>query len=165
MSQGLSPVSNQSMNTTIVKAGVRHRLIRQITSRSSRSGSGISRGFTLIELLVVVIIVGILASIALPGFLSQADKAKASSAKALVSSAVKECQVHLISGGTFTPQVAGTPEILLAPDPITCSSTLDNTYTATIVSNSQTFTGVLDPISGVVDKSCTGTNGCEALEW
>jgi type II secretory pathway pseudopilin PulG len=119
----------------------------------------------LIELLVVVIIVGILASIALPGFLSQADKAKASSAKALVSSAVKECQVHLISGGTFTPQVAGTPEILLAPDPITCSSTLDNTYTATIVSNSQTFTGVLDPISGVVDKSCTGTNGCEALEW
>jgi len=153
------------MNTTLAKAGVRNRLIQQIISKSSRSGSDVSRGFTLIELLVVVIIVGILASIALPGFLSQADKAKASSAKALVSSAIKECQVHLISGGTFTPQVAGTPEIELAPDPITCSSTLDNTYTATIVSNSQTFTGVLDPISGVVDKSCTGTNGCEALEW
>ncbi len=153
------------MKTSILRAGVRHRLIQQITSRSRRSGAAISRGFTLIELLVVVIILGILASIALPGFLSQADKAKASSAKALVSSAVKECQVHLISGGTFTPQVAGTPEITLAPAPITCSSTLDNTYTATIVSNSQTFTGVLDPISGIVDKTCTGTNGCTGSEW
>ena len=153
------------MQSTILRAGIRHRLIQQIISKSRRSGSAISMGFTLIELLVVVIIVGILASIALPGFLSQADKAKASSAKALVSSAIKECQVHLISGGTFTPQVAGTPEITLAPNPITCSSTLDNTYTATIVSNSQTFTGILKPTSGIVQKSCTGTNGCTGLAW
>lgn len=39
------------------------------------------QGFTLIELLVVIIIIGLLAAIALPSFLSQTDKARFAEAK------------------------------------------------------------------------------------
>jgi prepilin-type N-terminal cleavage/methylation domain-containing protein len=44
-------------------------------------GSDREEGFTLIELLIVIIIIGILAAIAIPMFLSQRDKAKDSATR------------------------------------------------------------------------------------
>ncbi|MEG5162885.1 type IV pilin-like G/H family protein [Microcoleus sp. AT3-A2] len=64
------------------------------------------QGFTLIELLVVIIIIGILSAIALPAFLSQANKAKQTEAKQYVASINKGQQAYYAENPSFGTSVA-----------------------------------------------------------
>ena len=71
------------------------------------------QGFTLIELLVVMIIIGILASIAIPVFLSQRAKARDTSTKADVSTIGKEMATYYVDNIGAPPVIAVTGNKLM----------------------------------------------------
>ena len=84
-------------------------------ARIRKSEEEKDQGFTLIELLVVMIIIGILAAIAIPVFLSQRKKAQDAAAKADVSTIGKEIATYYVDGTGSTPRRAagdhGSPAV------------------------------------------------------
>ncbi len=60
------------------------------------------RGFTLIEILVVVLIIGVLAAIAIPGYRRAVEKSKATHAVAVLGDAVKAEQDFLLASNKYT---------------------------------------------------------------
>ncbi len=69
-------------------------MLKRLRQRSVDEG-----GFTLIELLVVILIIGILAAIAIPSFLSQKSKATASQAKELARTAETTAETYATDNG------------------------------------------------------------------
>ena len=74
--------------TSSTRSKLALRLIQRLRKRHDIA----SKGFTLVELLVVISIVGILSAVALPSFLSQTDKAKATEAKTMITATLKQAQ-------------------------------------------------------------------------
>jgi len=88
------------MTASSLKPQLRHALLRNLNAKQSSKKNWLQKGFTLVELMIVIVIVGILSAVALPNFLNQTSKAKATEAKTLGASAAKEAQIAWTESGS-----------------------------------------------------------------
>src|SRR5262249_54591832 len=152
-----------------------------------RKCSNDESGFTLIELLVVILIIGILAAIEIPSFLSQKGKASDSSAKELARTAETTAETYATGhGGSYdnlppkapkhyepTNQTAvGDGNAYLNGEGATKVETGNGGYEVTATAtDGHTFT-VHKTAAGEVKRECTPTGktgseggGCQNSTW
>jgi type IV pilus assembly protein PilA len=129
------------------------------------------QGFTLIELLVVILIIGILAAIAIPAFLSQTGKANDAAAKTQVGTLQTTIQAYAAERGSY--ESGGLVELQKI------EPTLKDTSTATAavlksepevfeVASTAKGTGNVYKLKnekGTITRTCTtaGKGSCSAL--
>ncbi|MGA0919837.1 MAG: type IV pilin protein [Gemmatimonadaceae bacterium] len=90
------------------------------------------RGFTLIELLIVVVIIGILATIAIPRFGSTRTTAKIAVMKADLRNLATAQEVQFTQAGAYTDSLGTLAATFQPSDSVFINITVDGTaYTAT----------------------------------
>jgi type IV pilus assembly protein PilA len=132
------------------------------------SGSGIrdEKGFTLIELLVVILIVGILAAVAIPTYLSQRGKAYDSNAQSMVKDMrLAELAFATDNDGTYAANLSDLASVdpsIVAGNGVTPSIAGATGATSYTVVSTATATGdsfTISESNGVEVNTCTVGTG------
>ena len=128
-----------------------------------------SRGFTLIEVMVVVLIIGILAAIAIPAFLTQRSRAQDADAKSAVRTARQTLETYNTDRSTYDTDAATLIDMepaLREASNLTVTGA-EKTFRITVdsraTSGGGTFSMELDG-TGNVTRECSnpGRGGCRA---
>ena len=117
------------------------------------------KGFTLIELLVVILIIGILAAIALPAFLSQRGKAQDTDAKSKARTAQTAFETQYTDAQAYSGDETNLEDIepALKDGPaFTAKADADGQgYTITVTSKTKNAFTIVKDNQGNVTHTCT----------
>jgi type IV pilus assembly protein PilA len=160
------------MTASTLRPQLRSTLLRQIRDRNTKKKNLLQKGFTLVELMIVIVIVGILSAVALPNFLSQTDKAKATEAKTVSSAYLKQIYAAYQEGGKTAANSADGTGSIPCPEAtkyftFVCSSNADSNQieaTGTTASGSLSGKKVTSSVNltGTAATAASGTTAATA---
>ncbi len=136
-------------------------MVSRLSARSADQS-----GFTLIELLVVVLIIGILAGIGVPSFLSQRTKAQDVEAKTDARTAATAAETYYLDNDTYDTDIAGLQAIekTLTASTLTFVNGNDQRFKVTATSKSGTSFSFVRRRNGNDVRTCSpaGDGACSA---